>query len=86
MWGAVWAIAIDRLGKFTKAGSSILVMAIVGGAIIPLIFGFILDALKPADGIATAANFQTAYWILIPCYLFFLFYALVGKNIGLKKK
>ena len=84
MWGAIWAIAIDRLGKFTKSGASLLVMAIVGGAIIPLLFGFILDALKPADGIATAANFQTAYWLFIPCYLFFLFYAIAGRKIGLK--
>ena len=85
MWGAIWGIAIDRLGKFTKSGASLLVVAIVGGAIIPLIFGFLLDALKPADQIATAANFQTAYWIFIPCYLFILFYALAGRKIGLKK-
>ena len=81
MWGAIWGIAIDRLGKFTKTGASILVMAIVGGAIIPLIFGFLLDALQSADGLVTAANYQTAYWIFIPCYLFILFYALVGKKV-----
>ena len=84
MWGAIWGIAIDRLGKFTKSGASLMVVAIVGGAIIPLIFGFVLDALKPASGIASAANFQTAYWLFIPCYLFILFYALRGKKIGFK--
>ena len=76
MWGAVWGIAIDRLGKFTKSGASLLVVAIVGGAIVPLIFGFIQDAVE---------SFQTAYWLLIPCYLFILYYALAGHKLGLKK-
>lgn len=86
MWGCIWGLTIDRLGKFTKSGASMLVVAIVGGAIVPLIFGFILDALKTADSSATAANFQTAYWLFIPCYLFILFYAVVGHKMGLKKK
>jgi len=42
MWGAIWPLAIVDLGKFTKTGSSLLVMGIVGGAIIPLIFGLLL--------------------------------------------
>ena len=85
MWGAIWGIAIDRLGKFTKSGASLLVVAIVGGAIIPLIFGFMLDALNPAGEIASSANFQSAYWIFVPCYLIILSFALFGKKIGLKK-
>ena len=75
MWGAIWAVAINRLGKFTKSGASLLVVAIVGGAVIPLIFGFILDALKPANGMASVENFQQAYCLLIPCYLYILYYA-----------
>jgi len=85
MWGCIWGLTIDRLGKFTKSGASMLVVAIVGGAIIPLVFGFILDALKSADSVATPANFQTAYWLFIPCYLFILFYAVIGHKVGLKK-
>lgn len=85
MWGAIWALAIDKLGKFTKAGSSILVMAIVGGAIFPLAFGFILDALKTPGGVITAENFQTSYWMFVPGYLYILFYATLGYKIGLKK-
>ena len=84
MWGAIWALAIDKLGKFTKSGASLLVVAIVGGAIVPLIFGFLLDAIIGGKT-ATAANFQTAYWLFIPCYLYMLFYALAGKKLGLKK-
>jgi len=41
MWGAIWPLAIVDLGKFTKTGSSLLVMGIVGGAIIPLIIWFV---------------------------------------------
>jgi len=77
MWGAIWGIAIDRLGKFTKSGASLLVVAIVGGAVVPLIFGFIQDAVE---------SFQTAYWLFIPCYLFILYYAVAGHKMGLKSK
>ena len=85
MWGAIWAIAINRLGKFTKSGSSLLVVAIVGGAIIPLVFGFILDALKPAGSMASVENFQQAYLLFIPCYLLILYYAVAGHKAGFKK-
>jgi len=86
MWGSIWAITIDKLGKFTKSGASILVMAIVGGAVIPLVFGFILDAIKTVGQTATAGDFQRAYCLFIPCYLFILYYAIAGHKLGLKKK
>lgn len=66
IWPAIWGIAIQGLGRFTSTGSSLLIMAIVGGAIIPLVFG------KLADGV----GYHQAYWIVIPCYLFILGYAL----------
>ena len=84
MWGSIWAITINKLGKFTKSGASILVMAIVGGAVIPLVFGFIIDAVKTVGQTATAADFQRVYWLFIPCYLFILYYALAGHKLGLK--
>lgn len=80
MWPAIWPLAIADLGKLTKIGSSLLVMGIVGGAIIPLIFGFLIDAIKTADTI-TAVDYQTAYWIFLPCYLFILFFAQWGHKI-----
>ena len=86
MWGSIWAITIHKLGKFTKSGSSMLVVAIVGGAIIPLLFGFILDTLIPAGQAATAGDFQKAFWLFIPCYLFILYYAIAGHKAGLKSK
>jgi fucose permease len=71
MWPALWPLAIAELGRFTKAGSSLLVVAIVGGAVIPTIFGFL------KDGVGA----QNAYWICLPCFLFILYYALSGHKI-----
>jgi len=76
---------IDKLGKFTKAGSSILVMAIVGGAIFPLIFGFILDAIKTPGMAITAENFKPATGCSSPATSTSSFYATLGHKIGLKK-
>jgi len=84
MWPAIWPLAMKDLGKFTKAGASILVMAIVGGAVIPLIFGTIVDAVKTTE-VALVANYQTAYWVMVPCYLFILYFAVSGHKIRTKK-
>lgn len=84
MWPAIWPLAIKDLGRFTKAGASMLVMAIVGGAILPLIYGFIVDAIKTAE-VAVVSDYQAAYWVMIPSYLFVLYYALHGHKIRTKK-
>lgn len=73
LWPAIWPLAIADLSKFTKVGSSILAMAIVGGAIIPTLFGFLRD---------TSLSTQSVYWILcLPTYLFITFYAFKGYKI-----
>lgn len=74
MWPAIWPLAIDGLGKFIKIGSALLIMGIAGGAILPLLYGYLSDI--PAIGE------QQAYWILIPCYLFILYFAISGNKIG----
>ena len=83
MWGAIWPLAIVDLGKFTKKGASLLVMGIVGGAVLPLIFGFLLDLFKTTD-ISTVADYQRAYWIFIPAYLFILYFGMYGYKIRKK--
>ena len=83
MWPAIWPLAMKDLGKFTKVGASFLVMAIVGGAVIPLIFGTIVDAIKTTEQ-ALVANYQTAYWIMVPCYIFILYFAISGHKIRTK--
>jgi glucose/galactose transporter len=66
VWPAIWPLAIHGLGKFLKTGSAMLIMAIAGGAILPLIWG----------GLSDMYNTQLAYWILIPCYIFIFLFAL----------
>lgn len=74
MWPALWPLAMADLGKFTKAGSSLLTMAIAGGAVVPTIFGY-LKGVVPM---------QHAYWIALPCFLFILYYGLAGYKIRTK--
>ncbi|WP_242202610.1 sugar MFS transporter [Aestuariivivens insulae] len=88
VWPAVWPLTLEGLGKFTKTASALLIMAIAGGAIIPPLYGRMVDAGKHeliANGIAEAEAISSAstasYWILIPCYAIILFFALWGHNI-----
>ncbi|MEL4307472.1 sugar MFS transporter [Joostella sp. CR20] len=92
VWPAIWPLALNSLGKFTKTASALLVMAISGGAIIPPIYGSIVDAKKAelmADGVeqavATSQAATSGYWILFPCYAIILYYAFFGHKVGLKK-
>jgi len=64
----IFALAIDGLGPDTKFGSSLIVMSIVGGAIIPAVMGRISDV----------AGIQTAFWVPVACYLVVLHFALRG--------
>ncbi len=84
MWPAIWPLAIADLGRFTKSGTSLLVMAIVGGAVIPYIFGFLVDLAKGLQEVPTIIHYQKAYWILMPCYLFILYFAMHGHKIRTK--
>jgi MFS transporter, FHS family, L-fucose permease len=72
MWPAIWPLAISDLGKFTKAGSALLIMGIAGGALLPLLYGYFADLWQSR---------QIAYWIMIPCYLFILYYSSWGYRI-----
>lgn len=71
MWPALWPLAISDLGKFTKTGSSFLVMAIAGGAVIPVIYGFMKDVVGA----------QNSYWIAPPLFIYILYYGLKGHKI-----
>lgn len=71
MWPALWPLAMADLGKFTKAGSSLLTMAIAGGAVMPWVQGLVQDAF----------SYQTSYWVSVPCFLFILYYGLAGYKV-----
>ncbi|TDE15220.1 sugar MFS transporter [Dyadobacter psychrotolerans] len=72
IWPAIWPLAMQGLGKFTKSGSALLIMGIVGGAVSPLFYGQLSDSFNP----------QIAYILLLPFYLFLLYYATSGYKAG----
>lgn len=76
LWPTIFPLALADLGKFTKKGSSILVMGIIGGAILPLLFGFIADL----------STYSFAYIVCLPAYLFIFYYAVSGYKIRTKSR
>ncbi|GGA82412.1 glucose/galactose MFS transporter [Flavobacterium palustre] len=93
VWPAVWPLTLKGLGKFTKTASALLIMAISGGAIIPPLYGKLVDGNKAEylaqgmnEALATATASTKGYWILLPCYLVILYYAVAGHQLGLRKK
>lgn len=71
VWPAIWPLAIHNLGSFIKTGSALLIMAIAGGALLPLVWGKLADLWGS----------QQAYWMLIPSYLIIIYYATSGYQL-----
>lgn len=67
LWGTIWGLALTGLGRFTKMGSALLLMSVVGGGIFPVIFGRLMDI--------NLGHPQNAMILLIPCNLVLLAYA-----------
>lgn len=89
VWPAVWPLTLKGLGKFTKTASALLIMAISGGAIIPPLYGKFVDIQKTEliskgveDSVAVGQAATHAYWILLPCYLIILYFAVYGHKLG----
>ncbi len=76
VWPAIWPLTIHGLGRFTKAGSALLIIAIAGGAVLPRIWA----------SVGARFGYQQAFWIMIPCYLFILYFATYGYKAGVKNK
>ena len=74
IWPAIWPLSIVDLGKFTKTGAAFLVSSIAGGAVVPLIFGFLSDVIGK----------QYAYGICIPCFAIIMYFAYYGYKIRRK--
>ena len=88
MWPAVWPLTLEGLGKHTKTASALLIMAIAGGAILPPIYGRLVDQGKetlmqsgqsPCSSLETST--QESYYILIPCYLIIFIFAVFAKRL-----
>jgi FHS family L-fucose permease-like MFS transporter len=73
MWGSIFNLAVEGLGKYTEQASGIFMMMVVGGGIMPLL----------QDLIARHAGYMSSYWLIIAMLAFILFYALIGsKNVN----
>ena len=77
IYAGIWPLAIHDLGKWTNLGSAIMVMALCASAIFPLIRAAIVDAQPVAGALAQ----RTGYWILIPGFLYMIYYAFRGHKI-----
>ena len=71
MWPAIFPLGIAGLGKFTKIGSAMMIMGIVGGGLMPLLY----STLKEKGGLSNSLAF---FLCTFPCYLYILYYALSG--------
>jgi FHS family L-fucose permease-like MFS transporter len=72
VWPAVWPLALSGLGNLTSIGSALLIMGIAGGAFGPLLWGALSSS---------GLGMQSAYVVMLPCYLFILFYAVKGHKL-----
>tara|TARA_E500000178_G_scaffold237903_1_gene234401 strand:- start:107 stop:1405 length:1299 start_codon:yes stop_codon:yes gene_type:complete len=88
VWPAVWPLTLKGLGKHTKTAAALLIMAVSGGAIIPPLYGRLVDSgkealidsgLEAADALALAA--KESYYILIPCYAVIFVFAVWGQRL-----
>ena len=73
LWGAIFNLSTEGLGKYTEQASGIFMMMVVGGGIMPLI----------QDFIAKSAGYMASYWLIVAMLAYILFYALKGcKNVN----
>ena len=75
MWPAIWPLAIVGLGKFTKKGSGLLIMGIIGGGLIPPLYGLLKD-------VPSLGNSLAFFICMLPCYLYILYYSIFGHKVG----
>ncbi|NDV95635.1 MFS transporter [Dysgonomonas sp. 521] len=73
MWGGIFNLAVEGLGKYTAAASGIFMMMVVGGGVLPLI----------QNKVADMSTYMTSYWVIVLGLAFLLYYALIGsKNVN----
>ena len=73
MWGGIFNLSVEGLGKYTEQASGIFMMMVVGGGVMPLI----------QDAIAKSAGYMASYWLVVAMLAYILYYALIGcKNVN----
>ena len=71
IWGGIWPLALNGLGRLTKLGAALLIMGLTANALMPLLYGYLADRYNPHD----------AYWVMFPCFLFLVYYAFYGYRV-----
>lgn len=72
IYAGIWPLAIHDLGKWTSTGASLMVMALCGNAFMPVVYGLLADR----------CGVRFAYVVLVPCFLYLIFYAFYGYKIN----
>jgi FHS family L-fucose permease-like MFS transporter len=73
MWGGIFNLAVEGLGKYTAAAAGVFMVMVCGGGIIPLVQGFVSDKI----------GYMSSYWVIFICLVYMLWYALIGcKNVN----
>ena len=73
MWGGVFNLAVEGLGKYTAAASGIFMVMVCGGGIVPLLQGWVSDHF----------GYINSYWVMFACLAYMLYYGLIGsKNVN----
>ena len=68
MWGGIFNLAVEGLGKYTAQASGIFMMMVVGGGVIPLV----------QQLFANSAGYMTSYWLIVACLAYLFFYGVAG--------
>ena len=73
MWGGIFNLAVEGLGKYTEAASGIFMVMVCGGGLLPLLQGLV----------AYISSYMTSYWVIFGALVYLLYYALIGsKNVN----
>jgi FHS family L-fucose permease-like MFS transporter len=70
MWGAIFNLAVEGLGKYTSIASGLFMVMVMGGGILPLVQGAVADA----------AGYINSYWVLVAALAYILWFALIGSR------
>ncbi|MFZ4583104.1 MAG: MFS transporter [Paludibacter sp.] len=74
MWGGIFNLAVEGIGKYTAMGSGIFMVMVVGGGVLPLIQGGVADLTN---------SYLASYWVIVAALVYMLYYAFVGcKNVN----
>ena len=75
MWGGIFNLAVEGLGKYTEKGAGIFMAMVCGGGILPFVQNLVVDV--------TDGGYLTSYWVIVAGLVYMLYYALVGcKNVN----